>query len=124
MSRDLAVAVGAISAACLAYTVGVWAERLEGRLRGWHLGCFGAGLLLDGWGTAAMGRLAGGVWRLDVHTVTGVTALVLMGLHAAWAAVTLLRGDEPALRRFHRVSLAVWLAWLVPFLSGPFLARR
>jgi uncharacterized repeat protein (TIGR03987 family) len=106
-----------VSLALVFYSVGVWAERLAGRLRGWHLACFGLGLAADTAGTGTMFALP----RVDLtslHSLTGMFAIALMGVHAAWAAVVLARGREHELVRFHRFSLAVWCAWLVPWVNG------
>jgi uncharacterized repeat protein (TIGR03987 family) len=55
---------------------------------------------------------------LNFHGVTGMLAIVLMAAHAAWATIVLVRKDEKAIKGFHRYSIAVWLIWLVPYLSG------
>lgn len=109
--------------ALCAYTTGVWGERLSGRLEGWHVAFFLAGLVADSWGTGIMVELAG-KWTASLHGLTGVAALVLMAAHAMWAAVVLWRSHPEALERFHRISTFVWAAWLVPFLSGAYLAMR
>jgi uncharacterized repeat protein (TIGR03987 family) len=105
-----------ISLALVFYTVGVWAERLGGRLRPWHLAFFWLGLVCDTWGTGLMIDFVGGL-TADVHGVTGVIAIALMLVHALWATVVLLRRDERWIVRFHRFSLLVWVMWLVPYLS-------
>ena len=60
---------------------------------------------------------AGGL-TFGVHGVTGVTAILLMVVHAIWATVVLIRKDETAIRSFHKFSVAVWVIWLIPYLSG------
>jgi len=107
-------------AALAFYTTGVWSERLSARLKPWHLAMFWLGLASDSIGTDRMRQLAGGL-RMSPHGVTGVTALALMLGHAVWATAVVARGNERALRTFHRVSLVVWIAWLVPFVSGALL---
>lgn len=109
--------------ALCAYTTGVWAERLAGTLQGWHVAAFLVGLTLDTWGTGIMLDLAGG-WRPTPHGITGVLALSLMAVHALWAAAELWRADPRALARFHRISVFVWTLWLIPFVSGAWLAMR
>ena len=110
-----------ITLALVFYTVGVWSERLQGRLKPWHLAMFVLGLVFDTVGTGMMLDFAGGLTR-DVHGVTGLLAIVLMLVHAVWAAVVLWRRDEGWLTRFHRLSVAVWVAWLVPYFSPMFFA--
>lgn len=105
-----------ISLALVFYSIGVWSERLKGRLKPWHLAFFWSGLVCDTWGTGLMIDMAGGL-TADIHGITGVTAILLMLVHAVWATVVLVKRDETAIRNFHKFSLVVWLVWLVPYLS-------
>lgn len=105
-----------ISSALVFYSIGVWSERIQGRLKVWHLVFFLLGLVCDTWGTGLMIDLAGGL-TFDIHGVTGVIAIVLMVIHAGWAARVLIQKNEKAIQDFHKFSLAVWLIWLVPYLS-------
>jgi uncharacterized repeat protein (TIGR03987 family) len=103
------------------YTIGVWSERISGRLKVWHLVFFWLGLVCDTWGTGMMFDFAGGM-TFDVHGVTGVLAIALMLVHAVWATIVLVRRDERWITNFHRFSLVVWVVWLVPYLSPMFIA--
>jgi uncharacterized repeat protein (TIGR03987 family) len=105
-----------ISLALVFYSIGVWSERFQGRLKGWHLLFFFLGLVCDTWGTGLMIELAGGL-TFDIHGVTGVLAIVLMLVHAIWAGIVLVKKDEKAILNFHKFSLVVWFIWLVPYLS-------
>lgn len=105
-----------ITLALVLYTIGVWAERLQGRLKPWHLAFFWAGFACDTVGTGMMFDFAGGMTP-DVHAVSGLVAILLMLVHATWATVVLLRRDEAWILKFHRFSLVVWLVWLVPYFS-------
>jgi uncharacterized repeat protein (TIGR03987 family) len=109
-----------ITCALIFYSIGVWCERLAGRLKGWHLIFFWTGLVFDTIGTGMMMDMAGGI-TFDVHGLTGVVAILLMLLHAVWASVVLLRKDERLIQNFHKFSLVVWLIWLIPYFSGFFL---
>ncbi|MFI4971929.1 MAG: HsmA family protein [Hyphomicrobiales bacterium] len=108
-------------AALVAYTTGVWAERLSGQLRAWHVLAFWIGVTADTWGTHRMFGLAQHS-ILTFHGLTGVLALGLMAAHVLWASVVSLRAEPDALARFHRVSTIVWAFWLVPFFAGAWLA--
>ncbi len=110
-----------IGLALVFYSIGVWSERLAGRLKPWHLVFFWLGLVCDTWGTGLMFAYAGGV-TFDIHGVTGTIAIVLMFIHAIWATVVLIRRDERWITRFHTLSVIVWVIWLVPFLSPMFFA--
>ena len=65
-----------ISLALVFYSIGVWSERFQGKLKPWHLVFFWLGLVCDTWGTGLMIDLAGGL-TFDIHGVTGVLAIVL-----------------------------------------------
>jgi uncharacterized repeat protein (TIGR03987 family) len=105
-----------ITLALIFYSIGVWSERLAGQLKPWHLVFFWLGLMCDTWGTGLMLDMAGGL-SFDLHAVTGVLAIGLMAIHAAWASLVLIRKDERWIFRFHRFSVVVWAIWLVPYLS-------
>jgi uncharacterized repeat protein (TIGR03987 family) len=106
-----------ITLALVFYSIGVWSERLAGRLKGWHLIFFWGGLVFDTIGTGMMMEMAGGL-GLDIHSVTGVTAILLMIVHAVWATVVLSRKDERAIVNFHKFSVVVWVIWLIPYGTG------
>ncbi|WP_296560364.1 HsmA family protein [uncultured Acetobacterium sp.] len=108
----------AITLALVFYSIGVWAEKLQGQLKVWHLVVFYLGLACDTTGTMLMGELAGGVTLLSFHGLTGLLAILLMLFHAVWATVVLVRNDQKARASFHKLSLIVWLIWLIPFVSG------
>lgn len=110
-----------ITLALAFYSIGVWSERLQGRLRPWHLAFFWLGLVCDTVGTGMMLDFAGRL-TADVHGISGVLAIALMAVHAVWASVVLARRDERLIRTFHRLSLAVWAIWLVPYFSPMFVA--
>ena len=110
-----------INLALVFYSIGVWSERISGRLKSWHLAFFWMGIVCDTWGTGLMFEMAGGM-TLDVHGITGVIAIALMLIHAVWATVVLLRKDERLIRSFHRFSVTVWVIWLVPYFSPMFFA--
>jgi len=103
------------------YSIGVWSERCAGRLKVWHLVFFWLGIVCDTWGTGMMFERAGGM-TFDVHGLTGLLAIILMFVHAVWATVVLMRKDERWINSFHRFSVAVWVIWLIPYLSPMFFA--
>lgn len=105
-----------MSLALLFYTVGVWAEKIKGRLKFWHLLLFMGGLIFDTIGTGAMFSISSGI-SLSFHGIAGLVAITLMIIHAAWAIFVLLKKDEQTIIKFHRFSLIVWALWLIPYLS-------
>ena len=114
----LVYASTAITMALVFYSIGVWSEKLQGQLKVWHLVVFYLGLVCDTIGTMLMGELAGGVTLFSFHGLTGMLAILLMLFHAVWATVVLVRNDQKARASFHKLSLIVWLIWLIPFVSG------
>ena len=112
-----------ITLALVFYSIGVWSERIAGRLKPWHLAFFYLGLACDTVGTGMMFLLAGGM-TFDVHGLTGLLAIILMLLHAVWATIVLVRKDEKWITDFHRFSVVVWVIWLVPYLSPVFFAMK
>lgn len=118
MSTTLIFAIVFINLALVLYTVGVWAERLQSRLKWWHLIFFWTGLVTDTIGTTAMSMISGSLFEASFHGITGNTAIALMFLHAVWATVVLVRKNERMILRFHKFSLIVWLIWLIPMVTG------
>ena len=109
-------AVIVINFALLFYSIGVWSERIQGRLKVWHTVFFWVGLVCDTWGTGLMFEMAGGM-QFDIHGISGVLAIVLMLVHAFWATYVLLKKDEKMIVSFHKFSIFVWLIWLIPYFS-------
>jgi uncharacterized repeat protein (TIGR03987 family) len=123
MTVELIVSTILISLALVFYSIGVWSERLAGRLKRWHLIFFWGGLVFDTAGTGMMFEIAGGIGS-DLHSVTGVIAIVLMLIHAIWATAVLVSMNERAITRFHHFSVFVWAIWLVPYFTGFFASMR
>jgi uncharacterized repeat protein (TIGR03987 family) len=121
MTSDMVLSTILITLALVFYTIGVWSERFAGRLKGWHLIFFWGGLVFDTAGTGMMMDSAGGL-TFDIHGVTGVLAILLMFVHAAWASMVLIRKNESAIANFHRFSVLVWIIWLVPYFTGFFVS--
>ena len=105
-----------INLALLFYSIGVWSERIQGRLKVWHTVFFWLGLVCDTWGTGMMFEYVGGM-SYDVHGFSGVLAIALMFVHAIWATIVLVRKDEKMIVSFHKFSIFVWLVWLIPYFS-------
>ncbi|MGZ9586199.1 HsmA family protein [Paenibacillus marinisediminis] len=114
----LATAVIFINLALVFYTIGVWGEKRAGTINGVHLSFFGLGLICDTVGTSLMSALAAQGTNNIVHAITGGAALVLMLLHAVWAAFVYWKGSEQSKQSFHRFSLVVWGIWLIPYFIG------
>ena len=105
-----------ITIALIFYSIGVWGERISGRLKWWHFIFFVLGLVCDTWGTGIMFAMVGGM-SFDIHGISGSIAIFLMLIHAVWAFVVLYKHNEIMIRNFHKFSFVVWLIWLIPFFS-------
>jgi len=114
----LIIAMNLIFVACILYSVGVWSEKLQGRLKPWHLLVFWLGLIFDTIGTGAMTIMAGSIFQFNFHGITGMAAIVLMLFHSVWASIVLYKKDEIRILHFHKFSLVVWIIWLIPMITG------
>ncbi|MEI6754439.1 MAG: HsmA family protein [Paludibacter sp.] len=120
----LIIAISFIFAACILYSVGVWAEKISKRLKSWHVVVFWIGLICDTIGTGAMSKLAGSIIQFNIHGLTGLLAIILMLFHAVWATSVVMRKDEKMILQFHKFSIVVWIIWLIPMLSGMILGSN
>lgn len=120
MSKTLLAAIITITLALIFYTVGVWMEKIQKRLKVSHLVFFVLGLICDSTGTALMSTMAdhSGGSLMNLHGITGVIAIVLMFVHALWALIVLVKKDEKKQQNFHKFSIFVWLIWLIPYFIG------
>lgn len=114
----LPLAIIFITSALVFYTIGVWSEKLQKVLKPWHVIIFWLGLVCDTIGTNQMSQIAGGMFKLNFHAITGLLAIVLMLFHAVWATVVLVRNNEKMKQSFHKFSIIVWVIWLIPMISG------
>lgn len=118
----LIAAVCVISSALVFYTIGVWGERIQKKLKSWHIAFFIAGLFADAIGTGLMEQIAHMTGMHDsIHTITGITAIILMFIHALWALWTYFKGSLKAKAHFNRFSIVVWCIWLIPYCIGIYM---
>jgi len=104
--------------ALVCYSIGVWSERISGRLKPWHLLFFWLGLAFDAAGTGTDGdgrRPDGGHPRRDGCGGDCPDSFTQCGPQP-WS-LDIMSG----LLSFHKFSIVVWVIWLIPFLSGVFL---
>jgi len=107
-----------ITMALIIYSIGVWSERLQGRLKWWHVAAFYTGLVCDSIGTGAMSLMAGGLLQFTFHGLTGLAAILIMVFHAGWATLVLIKKNEKLIIKFHGFSIVVWAIWLIPMVTG------
>ena len=123
MTTEILISTVLISLALVFYSIGVWSERLTRRLKHWHLIFFWSGFVCDTIGTGIMFEMSGGL-DSSVHAVTGIAAILLMFIHAIWATSVIVIKNEKAISNFHHFSVFVWVVWLIPYLTGFFVAMR
>jgi len=75
-------------------------------------------LIFDTLGITLMGKIANGGFELNFHGITGLLAIVLILFQALWATIVLFKNNEKVKAKFNKFSIAVWLIWLIPFISG------
>jgi len=109
-----------INLAFLFYTIGVWSEKFQKTLKPWHVIIFWTGLVCDTLGTYAMGEIAGSIFKFNFHGITGMLAILLMLFHAVWATIVIFKKNDKMKASFHKLSIFVWIIWLIPMLSGMF----
>lgn len=109
-----------INLALIFYSVGVWSEKIQGKIKTWHLMFFYFGLICDTTGTLMMEKIAGSTLNItsSFHGITGALAIILMLVHAFWATFVLIKKNDVMINKFHKFSLHVWIIWLIPFISG------
>ena len=100
------------------YTVGVWSEKIQGKLKKWHLPFFYIGLTFDTFGTTLMSESISTSIEFNFHGITGLLAIILMFLHAIWATHVLIKNNKEAKITFHKFSITVWSIWMITFISG------
>lgn len=114
----LVYAIVFINLALLFYTIGVWSEKIQKKLKAWHLVIFWIGLIFDTLGTSYMAGIASNGFNLDFHGITGILAIALMLIHVIWATWVMISKNKEMQLKFHKLSFIVWLLWLIPFGSG------
>jgi uncharacterized repeat protein (TIGR03987 family) len=105
--------------ALIFYTWAVFSARKNGLHRR-HLYIFGFGLLCDYLGTHLMllYGLSTGVVP-EWHILIGIASLSGMAFHFLLAfTAALVRRTEAVNRLFHRVSLIIYTAWVIAFITG------
>lgn len=120
----LPFAIISITLALVFYSIAVWSEKLQRDLKVTHLIIFFIGLVFDVTGTVLMISLDNYNIQLNFHGLTGFIALALMLFHVIWALIVILRNNKTAKASFHKLSIVVWLIWLVPYLSRMILNMK
>lgn len=113
----LIVAIVSMLIAVTAYTIAVFTERKAGIILKKHIIIFLIGLFFDVLGTTFM-SLISETFKMDIHGITGLAAVILMMIHVVLAILVYLKGTEAQKKNFHHYSLIIWMIWLIPFVTG------
>ena len=100
------------------YTSSVFGERKRGLTRlivllfisGFAMDCVGTGIMFCIGGEKSANAI--------IHTIVGLPALIIMGVHALWATAVFFWGRETARQLFRKWSLKAYCLWLLAFISG------
>jgi len=121
----LLTAIIFMNLALVFYSWAVFGTRGKG-LRRKYLCIFAIGLICDYLGTREMNLYgnATGYWPRD-HYLIGLASLGGMAVHFLLALVATFATKGAAISRFfHRVSLGIYVCWLVSFFSGAIAGIR
>jgi len=108
--------------ALLVYSIATWAGVLSGSLKKWHLILFWIGFVADVSGTVTIGSVYGG-FVMNTHSYLGAIALIVVLAQNIAATKILLDKNEKWITRFpKKVSLPVWVIWMVSYIAGLILS--
>jgi uncharacterized repeat protein (TIGR03987 family) len=117
MPTVILVAVITIVAALIFYSIAVWWNWLNKRLKPRHLVFFYLGLACDILATELMRSTIPEV-IYDLHTIVGLTALGLMLIVTASGTWAVYKNSDRMLNSFHKFGLPVWFFWVVSWVTG------
>ena len=98
------------------YSVAIWSEKFINNLLPWMIAVFSTAFTCDLIGTAIM-FFHSSQHSINFHTICGYAALLIMGLHLAWA-ITAIKKQGRAERLFRSFSIYAWFIWLLAFITG------
>lgn len=110
-----------ITSALIFYTIGIWSEKIQRKLKKWHLFMIYLGLISDILGTTIMSKIAAGGFQFNFHGITGLFGIALMLFQVLWGTIAIIKNNEKAKNSFHKFSILVWIIWLIPYISGAIL---
>jgi len=116
MSPTLLIAVISIFLAAIVYTIVIFAQRKSGVVKPWHLILLCLGVVYDTTSTVLMSKLAKSPFT--AHGIAGYAANGLMVLLTIFAGVILFKKDEKLGRIFSKISLYIWVLWMISFVLG------
>lgn len=117
----VALAGGLMVLAAVFYTTAVLCSLRE--LKWWHIAVFLSGFGCDSFGTHLMYKVSGEVMKFNFHSVVGVSALVIMGIHAFWAVGSVLKIGK-LYELFHQYSKVALAVWFVAFITRVIIGMK
>ncbi len=111
--------IALIILAWLFYSVAIWSDKRQGRLKIWMLLVFITGFCIDFLGTSIMADQHPGL-ATTVHGHLGQGALIFMFAHLVAAIIVLFKKGS-CQKLFSRFSVYAWSLWTLALFSGPFV---
>ncbi|MDD4333092.1 MAG: hypothetical protein PHT51_03190 [Patescibacteria group bacterium] len=112
----LCAAITLVILAYALYTVSIFSEQKRKKIEPWMVVVFGIAISCDFSGTISMALLAGKI-RLNLHSICGYSAMIIMAAHFVLSVIALIRRGE-AERIFSKYSPFAWAVWSLAFLTG------
>jgi len=109
-----------ITLALIFYTIAIWWEKFVGHIKVSMVVLFALGFLSDLIGTSSMFIISTNKFSLNLHTISGYVALIIMLLHLIWAALAITKSGNYE-KYFTRFSVFAWIVWLLAFGTGAYL---
>lgn len=117
MSSLVLSAIIFITLALILYSSGIWGTRISKKLMLVFVVLLWLGWVCDATGTTLMTLVAGKL-SLNIHSISGAAAILLMLGNAIWATIVYRSKNDELLKSYSRFSIVVWLIWLIPFVGG------
>ncbi len=105
-----------ITSALVFYTISIWSEKFTKIIRPWMVVLMAVGFTCDMIGTGMM-FFRSNVHHLNIHTICGYAALLIMLIHLLWAILAV-ENYGKAQEWFNRFSVYAWCLWMIAFISG------
>lgn len=103
--------------ALLGYSLAIISHKAFGRMKRWMLIIFAASFACDLGGTIFLCVAMAKRWEWNLHSSSGLLAVVLMGSHLILGLLAYFLGGKWE-RWFNKFSMYTWFIWVVSFVTG------
>ena len=121
---DISILIGAITvtAALLAYSIGIITEQIKKKINYFILIFLTLGVILDITATSFM-IYGSSNSAFTLHGMLGYSALLAMVIDTTLIWKSYLKNGPIISRTLHRYSLAAYIYWIIAFITGSLLVR-